>query len=43
MNKYRRETPSDTEWLSIDNKSESQSTNVLSLANILETVQWKKS
>ena len=32
----RRETPSGTEWLSID-KSESLSTNVLSLANILET------
>ena len=34
----RRDTPSDTEWLSIDNKSENQSTKVFSLLRILETV-----
>ena len=38
----RRETPSDTKWLSIDNKLECQSTKLLSLANILETVKWIK-
>ena len=38
----RRETPSDTEWLSIDNESESQSSNVHPLASILETVEWIK-